>query len=187
MPNVTSGSRISTAAATISPRRTHFQLICSRQLGVPPGGGSDGPSPLPRPRRRGGGGGGVPSRAAFTASMGSRVGGAPSRTTGMHGRHPVVGRAPRTRAARTVGRTGPAGRQPAGRRRGERPTAAGRSGYRAWAHRRAQPPAPCGHRWLTGRGALRYSLAVRARLRAVRVPRDFFGGGIAPSTYDFTR
>jgi len=55
---------------------------------------------------------------------------------------------------------------------------------------RHQPPAPCGHRWLTGRGALRYSLAVRARPRAVWVrlgPRDPLGGGTAPSTYDLTR
>ena len=50
-----------------------------------------------------------------------------------------------------------------------------------------QPRAPCGYHWLTGRGALRYSLAVRARLRAVRVLRDPFGGGTAPSTYDLTK
>jgi hypothetical protein len=53
-----------------------------------------------------------------------------------------------------------------------------------------QPRAPCGHHWLTGRGALRYSLAVRARPRADWVPLDprpFFGGGIAPSTYDLTK
>jgi len=39
------------------------------------------------------------------------------------------------------------------------------------------------------RGALRYSLAVRARPRAVWVrlgPRDPLGGGTAPSTYDLT-
>src|SRR6476660_2347484 len=41
-------------------------------------------------------------------------------------------------------------------------------------------------KWLTGYGALRYSLAVRAPLRAVRV-REPFGGRTAPSTYDFTR
>jgi hypothetical protein len=28
---------------------------------------------------------------------------------------------------------------------------------------------------------------VRARPRAVRVLRDFFGGGTAPSTYDLTK
>ena len=50
-----------------------------------------------------------------------------------------------------------------------------------------QQPVPQGHRWLTGYGALRYSLAVRAPLRAVRVGREPFGGRTAPSTYDFTR
>ena len=53
-----------------------------------------------------------------------------------------------------------------------------------------QPHVPCGHRWLTCRGALRYSLAVRARPRADWVPlgpRPFFGGGTSPSTYDLTK
>ena len=54
-------------------------------------------------------------------------------------------------------------------------------------HPHRQQPVPQGHRWLTGYGALRYSLAVRAPLRAVRVVRDPFGGRTAPSTYDFTR
>ena len=60
----------------------------------------------------------------------------------------------------------------------------------AAAPRHRQPRVPCGPHWLTGRGALRYSLAVRARLRAdwvLLAPRPFFGGGIAPSTYDLTR
>jgi hypothetical protein len=56
IPNVSSGNTISAIAATIEPRRTHFQLICSRRLrpgpvGPPP----DGPPP---PGARGGGGGG---------------------------------------------------------------------------------------------------------------------------------
>jgi hypothetical protein len=62
-----------------------------------------------------------------------------------------------------------------------------RVGWEVGANSRRQPRVPCGHHWLTGRGALRYSLAVRARPRAVRVPRDPFGGGTAPSTYDLTK
>ena len=53
-----------------------------------------------------------------------------------------------------------------------------------------QQRVPRGHHWLTGRGALRYSLAVRALSRAVWVRlgfRDPFGGGMAPSTYDLTK
>ena len=53
-----------------------------------------------------------------------------------------------------------------------------------------QQRVPRGHHWLTGRGALRYSLAVRARPRAAwvpRGPRPPFGGGTAPSTYDLTK
>jgi hypothetical protein len=49
------------------------------------------------------------------------------------------------------------------------------------------PPFPDGFRWLTGRGAPRYSLAVRALPRAVRVPRDPVGGRTAPNTYDLTK
>jgi hypothetical protein len=53
--------------------------------------------------------------------------------------------------------------------------------------RRGPPPFPDGFRWLAGRDAPRYSLAVRAPLRAVRVPRDRVGGRTAPSTYDLTK
>ena len=52
---------------------------------------------------------------------------------------------------------------------------------------RGQAPLPAGYRWLTGPGALRYSLAVRAPLRAVRVARDLVGGRTLPSTYDLTK
>ena len=62
-----------------------------------------------------------------------------------------------------------------------------RVGWKVGANSRRQPRVPRGHHWLTGRGALRYSLAVRARPRAVRVPRDPLGGGTAPSTYDLTK
>ena len=58
------------------------------------------------------------------------------------------------------------------------------------ARQHRQPHVLVGHRWLTGRDARRYSLAVRARPRADWVPlgpRPFFGGGIAPSTYDLTK
>jgi hypothetical protein len=53
--------------------------------------------------------------------------------------------------------------------------------------REVSPPFPDGFRWLTGRGAPRYSLAVRAPPRAVRVPRDPVGGRTAPNTYDLTK
>jgi hypothetical protein len=52
---------------------------------------------------------------------------------------------------------------------------------------RGQPWVRVGRWWLTVLGALRYSLAVRAPGRAVRVLREPFGGRTAPSTYDFTR
>jgi hypothetical protein len=54
-----------------------------------------------------------------------------------------------------------------------------------WA--RGQPQIRAGCLWLTDLGALRYSLAVRAPLRAVRVPRDRSGRRTAPSTYDLTK
>jgi hypothetical protein len=62
-----------------------------------------------------------------------------------------------------------------------------RVGWEVEANSRRQPRVPRGHHLLTGRGALRYSLAVRARPRAVRVPREPLGGGTAPSTYDLTK
>ena len=55
------------------------------------------------------------------------------------------------------------------------------------ARRHGQPRPRSGCLWLTGPGVLRYSLAVRAPLRAVRVPRDPSGGRAAPSTYDLTK
>ena len=63
-------------------------------------------------------------------------------------------------------------------------TACPRVRRRRRSHR--QPRAPFGRRRLTLCGALRYSLAVRAPERAVRVPRAFGGRG-APSTYDLTK
>ncbi|COU59295.1 Uncharacterised protein [Mycobacterium tuberculosis] len=51
-------------------------------------------------------------------------------------------------------------------------------------------PARAGRRWTTDGDARRYSLAVRAPLRAVRVPPDPLGGRAgraAPRTYDLTR
>ena len=50
-----------------------------------------------------------------------------------------------------------------------------------------QPRVRDGRWWLTDLGVLRYSLAVRAPSRAVRVPREPFGGRTAPSTYDLTK
>src|SRR3954447_20749850 len=76
---VTIGSTISTAAAAYRLRRTHFQLICSRKLGLGAGGGPPGGRPPPPGGRGGagggclgGGGGGVPSSARLTTSIGSR-------------------------------------------------------------------------------------------------------------------
>ena len=50
-----------------------------------------------------------------------------------------------------------------------------------------QPPFLAGSRWLAGLGAPRYSLAMRALSRAVRLRRDPAGGRTAPSTYDLTK
>ena len=125
--------------------------------------------------RRSGGGGwragssaaAVPSSAALTTSIGSRNCGSMSSRTG--GRI-VVGRTSgghRRRARRAGSRCR--------RRQASSPTVWRRYRRRgAPTHRRPLTRAGCQR--LTGPGALRYSLAVRAPLRAVRVPRVLRAG-----------
>ena len=107
------------------------------------------------PGRVGGGGfgGGVPSSAALTASIGSRrsASGVVALTGGMTAVSPA---------------SGGTDRLPARRRRRCRPPPSGRR-TGVWVGARHRSAAcPYGHHWLTGRGALRYSLAVRAPSRA---------------------
>src|SRR5271166_5925859 len=102
MLNVTSGSNTMAATATISPRRTHFQLICPLAgnrppAPPPPGGGPPGPPP-----RGGLGGGGVPSRAALTSSIGSRSGIVSSVIAGMTAVGRASGAGPRGGAGRRI-------------------------------------------------------------------------------------
>src|SRR5690242_21567463 len=72
------GNTTSTTTVRYRPRRTHFQLICWRMLGLGAGGGPPRGPPPPGGRRGGGGGGclggagGVPSSARLTTSIGSR-------------------------------------------------------------------------------------------------------------------
>ena len=157
---------------TYSPRRTHFQLSRWRSSARPPGSGLAAAAVRRRGGRRGGGlaaagfgGGGVPSSAALTTSIGSRRcgGRAVARpaagpwSAGRRARGPPRARRP----ARVAGVCGSASSPSTVWRRSRR---------RALDAPSAADPLRDVSR-LTGRGALRYSLAVRAPSRAVRVPR----------------
>ena len=171
-PERESGSTISTAAIAIqaAAHPLPVDLLTQGWAGGPAGRRHRGASAAGRAARAAVAASAAACRRAhaLTASIGSRR----CRRTlvadrGQDRGPPVVGR-------RAGGGRGAAG--PGGRCRG--PSA------RCWG-RAFTPSAACalaGICRLTGRGALRYSLAVRAPLRAVWVRREPLGGGTAPST-----
>ena len=169
--NVMIGSSTASTAVTASPRRTHFQLILTARVRGRPGGPDPGARRTAAAGRRRRLGGGVPSSAALTTSIGSRRRGSPASVTGgrtMVSRSSGAGGRAWT-GRRTAGRWGPAAtRRASGRLAGGARRFDGRRSRLACGGAPArQRPVRWGLRSLTCRGALRYSLAVRAPERAV--------------------
>ena len=166
MPKVTIGSTMRTTAARYSERRTHRQLICSDNFGgrgaAPPFRRADGcrraASAVPSAVCASGAAGGC-RVAAFTASMGSRGTGADVVADRRYdGGQSIVGRrAEWAGCARAPLRRGIGGG-----------TLACCGADRSTRHR----PRILGPQWPAGRGALRYSLAVRVGVRRLGCPRS---------------